>query len=357
VDALQGFVTAVSERCALVVEEPISDLPDVAPALETFLEPARVLLRGGKRMRAQLLALGWSAAGGPPGAAAVHAGAALELFQAAALVHDDIIDNADTRRGHPSTHIHFARRSPGDPAAHASAAYGTHAAILLGDLLLVLSHREMRRATAHAPDPVVVDEIWDRMTAEVAVGQYLDVRGGIEGCGGDGSVAAMDRSLQVIRHKSARYSVEHPLVLGGALAGASPALRDALTAIGLPLGEAFQLRDDDLGVFGDPARTGKPAGDDLIEGKCTPLVILGLEMSTPDDAAFLRQSLGDRSLGPEAIERIRGFLRASGAVSRHEELIEGRRAEALTAIDTAPIPEDIRTSLRRVADTLTRRDT
>jgi len=354
VDALQGFVTAVSERCALVVEEPISDLPDVAPALETFLEPARVLLRGGKRMRAQLLALGWSAAGGTPGAAAVHAGAALELFQAAALVHDDIIDDADTRRGKPATHVLFAALHPvtGGPEA---AGFGEHAAVLLGDLLLVLAHRELRRATALVPDGAEAERIWDLMTAEVAVGQYLDVHASVQPLTSHDLGTSLERALLVVRHKSARYSVEHPLVLGAALGGGSSGVRDALARVGLPLGEAFQLRDDELGIFGDPAVTGKPAGDDLLEGKRTPLVLYGLAMCGPDDAAFLRRSLGDRSLDAGDLSRIRRALLDSGAVARHELLIRERYEQALEALAAAPIPEDAREELRGLATALTRR--
>ena len=355
-DGLLDFVEAVSARCTAVLREPVTDLPDLGEALEQLLVPAAILLGGGKRIRAQLCAVGWKAAGGEVSdTAVVRAGSALELFQAAALVHDDVIDDADTRRGQPAIHILFAGLHPGAAGVGDAATFGMHAAILLGDLILVLAHREMRRAGEIAPGGRAAARIWDLMTAEVAVGQYLDVRASVQPLVRERLESALAGALLVVRHKSARYSVQHPLVLGAALAGGDPTLLSALGRIGLPLGEAFQLRDDELGVFGDPRRTGKPAGDDILEGKRTPLVLLGLEMCPPDDSAFLRASLGNRSLGVDAIARIRTVLRTSGAVERHEALIAERYDEAMAALEGAPLTAGIREHLRAMAVALTRR--
>lgn len=351
-DGLLDLARAVAGRCTVVLQEPEADLPGLGQDLRTFLEPARSLLEGGKRMRAQLCAVGWQAAGGAPDAPAIiHAGCALELFQAAALVHDDVIDDAGTRRGRPASHVRFAALHPA--GGDAAAAFGTHAAILLGDLLLVLAHREWRRASTGAPD-AAADEIWDLMTAEVAIGQYLDVHASILPI--EHGDRALARALHVVRHKSARYSVEHPLVLGAALGGADPEMRAALARVGLPLGEAFQLRDDDLGIFGDPARTGKPAGDDLLEGKRTPLILYGLQMCEPGDAALIRNSLGTRPLEDAVVQRIRAALVGSGAVERHERLIATKHDEALRAIAAPAVPAHVAGILRDLAAALTLRD-
>lgn len=351
---MDAYVAAVSARCAEVVLEPLGDLPPL-DGLEDFLAPAQELLRGGKRGRARLCAAGWRAVGGAATAEAiVRAGSALELFQAAALVHDDVIDDAATRRGQPSSHVRFTALHPGGPTDPVR--FGVSGAILLGDLLLVLAQREMRRAADLVPSHgSSALRIWELMTAEVAVGQYLDVRASTRELVDESLEGALERSLTVIRHKSARYSVEHPLVLGAALGGGTADVLAALGRVGAPLGEAFQLRDDDLGVFGDPSVTGKPAGDDLREGKRTPIVHLGLALASPEDAAFLRESLGDAGLGPDAVDRIRAILIASGARDRHEALIAERHRSAVEAIAVAPLDEGSRAELVVLADALTRR--
>ena len=149
--------------------------------------------------------------------------------------------------------------------------------------------------------------------------------------------------------------MEHPLVLGAALAGGSPGLLASLSRVGEPLGEAFQLRDDDLGVFGDPAVTGKPAGDDLREGKRTPIVHLGLALAAPEDTAFLRARLGDPTLSAADVDRIRAILIGSGARERHESLIADRHRRATEAIAAAPLDAETRSALHALAGALTRR--
>lgn len=349
-----SFIEAVSARVLAVLGEPREYLPDLSDDLTVFLAPALDLLSSGKRTRARLCFEGWRCAGGSPGhEAVVLAGSALELFQAAALVHDDIIDDADMRRGMPSAHVRFAemhRQGADAPAAR----FGASAAILLGDLLLVLAQAEIGRATRALSTPRT-EAIWNQMTGEVAVGQYLDVRASLLPLPDDSLESALAGAMRVVRHKSARYSVEHPLVLGAALGGADEDVLRALGAFGAPLGEAFQLRDDELGVFGDPGVTGKPAGDDLLEGKRTPLILIGLQMAGATDREFIRAHLGDRALGESAVERIRSILVGSGAVERHEHLIRELRERALAALAAAPVDEEARTRLEGLADSLTRR--
>ncbi|HHW83993.1 MAG TPA: polyprenyl synthetase family protein, partial [Actinomycetales bacterium] len=250
-----SFVSAVSRRVLEVLDEPVRDLPGIAGDVATFVQPASRLLTGGKRSRAVLAALGWSCVRPESGwdeEAIRIAGSALELFQAAALVHDDLIDDADTRRSHPASHRHFAAAHSGAGLRGDSEEFGANAAILLGDLLLTLSQREISRAIrASGTSPEAAQEVWDRMSAEVAIGQFLDIEAATLPLPGEGDddahQAALERALAVLRHKSAHYSVAHPLALGAALAGGDDAPFEQLAAIGAPLGEAFQLRDDDLG--------------------------------------------------------------------------------------------------------------
>ena len=160
--------------------------------------------------------------------------------------------------------------------------------------------------------------------------------------------------MTVLRYKSAKYSIERPLHVGAALAGAGAEQLAALSAFGLPLGEAFQLRDDLLGVFGDPATTGKPAGDDLVEGKRTVLVALALDAAPPADAALLDRSLGT-PLSPPEVERLRDVIEASGAHAQVEAVIGQLADIAVAGLDAADVDPGARDVLRGLAGAVTQR--
>ena len=319
------------------------ELAPLAQATEAFV------LDGGKRLRPLFCYWGYRATGTPDDEDIIRAAAALELLQACALVHDDVIDGSDTRRGQPAVHRRFAglHRSSGwhgDPER-----FGQAAAILLGDLALIWADSALMQsgfdpAALHRASPV-----WDAMRMEVMCGQYLDV---VEQARGGGSV---DRALRVARFKSAKYTIERPLHLGAALGEGTADLMATFTAYGLPLGEAFQLRDDVLGVYGDPEVTGKPAGDDLREGKRTVLIAYAFEAANQSQAEQLRARLGDPQLDADGITVLRDIVAATGAVRRVEELIDARTAEAVAALDTARMDDSARTALTELAQTATAR--
>jgi geranylgeranyl diphosphate synthase type I len=325
-----------------------ADLEPFADALGAFV------LAGGKRLRPAFCFWGHRAA--DPGGAAAHdddalvrAAAALELLQACALVHDDVIDRSDTRRGAPSVHrrfaaLHEAAGWSGDPES-----FGQAAAILLGDLALVWADAMLAASGLPAPSLVRAWPVWAEMRVEVMCGQYLDV---VEQARGGGSV---ERSLLVARYKSAKYTVERPLHLGASLAGADASLLDGLSAYGVPLGEAFQLRDDLLGVYGDPQVTGKPAGDDLREGKRTVLVALALERGNAEQRAVLRKYLGDPNLQSDGVAALRDVIAATGAAIEVERLIDERLRRALAALDSTPMNDAARSALVDLAAASTRR--
>ncbi|MGQ1837110.1 polyprenyl synthetase family protein [Kocuria turfanensis] len=304
-----------------------------------LLEAVAGLSSGGKRLRARLCYWGWRAAGGDPeDPAVVRAGAALELFQSAALIHDDVIDRSDTRRGAPSVHRRFEALHAEHGWSLDGPAFGVAAAILSGDLCL--SWSEQLFAGAAAPGAARARAVFDLMRSEVMVGQYLDVQGEVAGAGQD-RAGAVQRALDVIRYKSAKYSVEHPVVLGAALAGAPEAVLERCSAFALPLGEAFQLRDDVLGVFGDPATTGKPAGDDLREGKRTVLVGYVRRLGDEEQIARLEAALGRADLGESDVAELRAVITGCGALGATEELIDALSAEAFAALDrlgAGPVP-------------------
>lgn len=366
------LVDLVQSRLDGFLAERGAELRAISPDLDVVDDCARRLLAGGKRFRALFAYWGWRAVSGhvtefdplsdgEPDAdldAVVSIAAGLEVFHAAALVHDDIMDNSDLRRGQPSVHrafaqLHAERGWDGPPDT-----YGTAAALLLGDLLLGWSDElvedGVRLASSAAAGRAARLE-FNRMRTEVTAGQYLDI---FEETAWRAlpDEEHLSRAQRVVVYKSAKYSVEAPLAIGGSLADGSLAQLAALREFGLPLGIAFQLRDDLLGVFGDPAVTGKPAGDDLREGKRTVLVTLARQKLPATAARVFDELLGDRDLDPEQIAMLQTAVRDSGAVDHVERVIAHQLDLARTALRDAPIARSARDELLGLADAVTRRD-
>jgi geranylgeranyl diphosphate synthase, type I len=306
---------------------------------------------GGKRFRAAFCYWGYHAVAGSADDAddaLVRACASLELLHASALVHDDLMDASDTRRGRPATHRGFADDHAQDGWRGDPEQYGASAAILLGDLLLSWSDELLRRCGLPLDRVAPALDVFDRCRSEVITGQFLDVSVQARG------VADVDAAMTVLRYKSAKYSVERPLHIGATLAGGSEQQLDQLGAFGLPLGEAFQLRDDLLGVFGDPAVTGKPAGDDLIEGKRTVLVALALDAAPREAAERLDAALG-RALDAGQVESLRRIIDDSGASAQVEDVIGLLSDRATTALREADVDEHARGVLLELATAVTDR--
>jgi len=342
--ALEGFL-ATQRRT----------LTGMDAALTAITEEMSALARGGKRLRPAFAYWGWRGATGDgtgpaeDETAVLRAVAALELVHVSALVHDDVMDGAATRRGRPATHLGFATRHDEHALDGDSAAFGVGAAILVGDLALVWSD-ELLRCSGLTPAALTrARGVWDTMRTEVTAGQYLDL---LRAAGG---LPGPDGALTVARYKSAGYTVQRPLQLGAAIAGAGPRMFEAYTAIGLPLGEAFQLRDDVLGVFGDPEVTGKSADDDLREGKQTLLIALAeLEADEPG-RELLHEALGNPDADAEQFDALRHLIDSTGARARVEERIAERTDQARAAIAAAPVSEEARAALDALAVAATTR--
>jgi geranylgeranyl diphosphate synthase type I len=349
-----AFRAAISSSLDSFVDEQAGLLEPLGADAGRLLAAARSSVRGGKRLRAAFCFWGYRAVSGPGDGscedepALLRASAALELLHASALVHDDFMDSSDTRRGRPSVHkafeaVHREHDWPG-PAEQ----YGAAAAILLGDLLLCWSDELLRGCgLPHAAVRTALG-FFDTSRTEVITGQFLDVSVQARG------TCDVEQAMQVLRYKSAKYSVERPLHVGAALAGGGEDVIDALTRFGLPLGEAFQLRDDLLGVYGDPTVTGKPAGDDLTEGKRTVLVALALQQAPAADAKLLNGALGSPLTGDE-VEELRRIITTSGAHDEVERRIQELTAASLGALDRAPVADQAREVLRDLAAAATQR--
>ena len=326
------------DRAMPPVASIADDLDPLVQATKAFV------LDGGKRLRPAFCYWGHRAAGGADGDAIIRAAASLELLQACALVHDDVIDRSETRRGAPAVHRRFSELHEMSGWAGDADQFGVAAAVLLGDLALIWADAMLVGSGFDGDTLRRAMPVWEAMRVEVMCGQYLDV---VEQARGGGSVP---RALRVARYKSAKYTIERPLHLGAVLAGGDDRLLAALSGYGLPLGEAFQLRDDLLGVYGDPGLTGKPAGDDLREGKRTVLVALAAEAADDDQAAVLDKHLGDPALDDAGVAMLRDAITATGAVRRVEELISERVTDARAALADAPVEPAARMALEALAE-------
>ncbi len=311
-------------------------LSEVGEPVLPLLEAISDLLAGGKRLRAAFLYWGYRAFDGPDNLALIRAASAMELFQAAALLHDDVMDNSDLRRGRPTAHRAFEAHHADAAWSGSSSDFGQAAATLAGDLCLNwcdelfagsgLPQQHLRRARA----------TFDLMRTQLMGGQYLDVLTSAQDWSHLSHHQRIDQCRRVIRFKSAKYSIEHPLLIGASAIGASGPTRQALSTYGLALGEAFQLRDDVLGVYGDPIATGKPAGDDLREGKRTVLIAMGLQHGSAPDRMRISDALGNPDLGVSEVDHIREVLINNGAVAAVEKMIDEGIAAAHDALDSIP---------------------
>jgi geranylgeranyl diphosphate synthase type I len=362
------LVKLVDTRIAEFLVSRDSILRRIAPELEPFAMFSRDLLSGGKRFRAQFCYWGWRAVSPASTASAepreselealVDLCAGLELFHAAALVHDDIIDNSDTRRGLPAVHKRFESLHGRENWHGPARSFGEGSAILLGDLLLAWSDELISRAVLGAPslDALLgAREAVDIMRTEVTLGQYLDL---LEerAWAGLSFEEALEHAERVIVYKSAKYSVEAPLVIGASLRGAGADQLDSLRRFGLPLGIAFQLRDDVLGVFGDSARTGKPSGDDLREGKRTVLVALTRARLDASSRRIFDELLGDPELGDDQIRMMQQTMVETGALTEVELMIADRVRTAQSELAKAPLGATARAELASLARAITTRE-
>ncbi|WP_434811646.1 polyprenyl synthetase family protein [Microbacterium sp. bgisy189] len=353
-------IEAVSQRLERFTSAQADAVAGMGAEAAGLVADAVACLQGGKRLRARFCITGWqsvaehSARGTTPDDSVVTAASALEIFQAAALVHDDLIDNSDTRRGRPSAHrrLEAAHRAAG--WAGDAEAFGRAASVLLGDLLVAWSDDLLEEGLRDATYAADARTAYGVMRRDVTVGQFLDIAEEAAYLTADDAEQAA-RALRIASLKSARYSVQQPLLIGAALAGATPAQHDALSAFGHPIGLAFQLRDDVLGVFGDEAVTGKPSGDDLREGKRTLLIAYAREALPSGPRRVLDELLGDPALDAGQIASLQQTIIDTGALARVESHIAEYSLEADRALRGAPLGSSAVGRLRDLALAATKR--
>ena len=300
----------------------------------------RLVNSGGKRLRPAFSHWGFVGAGGDPtDELVIDAGAALELLHAFALFHDDVMDGSLTRRGEPTTNAKFEASHGANKLAGESRRFGDGVAILVGDLAYVYSDQLMRNASPQAWT------IWNELRIELNFGQYLDMLGSAM------NERRREKAERICRYKSGKYTIERPLHLGALLAAPTRGdeLIPVLSTYGLPLGDAFQMRDDVLGAFGDTAITGKPVGDDLREGKPTPLMAIATARANAVQLKEL-QLVGNQDLTPEQIARVQQVIRETGALDELEIVITRLTDEAIAAVQNVPFTQAVRDELIALAE-------
>lgn len=327
-----------------------------AEQLDDFSAPTIKLLHRGKRFRAIGAYIGWIAAGGAVSPdipeALLDLGASLELFQASAIVHDDIIDEARIRRGLPSAHIAFMTTTPmGGPK------FGESAAILWGDLLFAAANSYFAHASRDLDTESLrrVRQLFLTMQAEVAYGQYLDLFAESRELTRD-VPPCLESAMEVTRHKTARYSVVIPILIGAAMAGGSPELLRQLEDFSTPLGIAYQLRDDDLGIFGDQELTGKPSGDDVRAGKRTAQLAVAWEMTDDAGRDYLQRYWGAPDLTPPIIANIQAIITGSGARAAVSKLMNDHLDQSQAILDALDTPPEVKQQLCAFGSALVNRE-
>lgn len=347
-DLVRRHVDSVLEcfldSCA--VNAPDSCLPPLVDVVREFHA-------GGKRLRPLFCCTGFAAAGGDPrNEVVVSVSSALELFHSFALIHDDVMDGSDLRRGRPTVHRRLGVRMPGPRSSPADPrvdeAFGVNVAILLGDACMMWSDELLYGSGISPVRWAAVRPLLQTMRNELIVGQYLDLASENDG-------DALDQAWRIIRHKTAAYTVARPLQIGAALGGADRTLLDELAEFGFPLGEAFQLRDDLLGVFGDAAATGKSTFDDLRAGKPTVLMALTWRHATEAQRSVIRRLHGDPELDEDGAARLRDLITETGSPDMVRTAIENRAAQALRVVDRMPVTAQVRRTLAELTDMTTQR--
>lgn len=334
-----GFKTRVDEVLHRFVAQEADQLAAIDPLLGPVAEQLEAAVADGKRLRAAFCYWGWRAVGQSDSDPLVRAAASMELVHAAAVVHDDLIDDSPLRHGRPTAHVALrgaVRRRPRADAAARSLA------MLVGDLLMALAGQLFATSGLPAAYLARARPLWSVMARELIAGECLEILS--TGAGPDTTA-----SLKVVRYKTAKYTVEQPLLIGGALAGAGGRLREGYSAYGLPLGEAFQLRDDLLGLFGDPERTGKATADDVRGNRPTALLAETWRLADDADRERLRALLGRRRPDAEELNAVREVMRRLKAPDRIEDMISTRVEQALGALHQLDVPAHATSALSALA--------
>jgi geranylgeranyl diphosphate synthase type I len=338
-----AFKARVDDVLGRFVAQETDQLLAVDADLAPVAEQVEAAVADGKRLRAAFCYWGWRAVGQPDSDALLRAAVSMELVHAAAVVHDDLIDDSPLRHGRPTAHVALRQALRRRPRAAGAA---RSLAMLVGDLLMALAGQLFAASGLPTAYLARARPLWGALARDLVAGECLEILR-------TGAAPDLSSSLKVIRYKTAKYTVEQPLLIGGALAGASPRLREEYSAYGVPLGEAFQLRDDLLGLFGDPAHTGKAGADDLRARRPTAVLAETWRLANESERARLRSALGQRGADAERLRAAREVMRRLKTPDRIEDMIRARVEKAVRTVHDMDIPAHAADALTVLAHTAT----
>lgn len=335
VEAIEQIGKPVAARIDTLLASEIERWSALDSTIAEPLQSLRTLVAaGGKRLRPAFCYWAFVSAGGSPeDRLVVDAGAALELLHSFALIHDDVMDDSAQRRGADAVHVEFAKAHIARNWRGEHRRFGEGVAILVGDMSFVYADVLM----ADAPRAAV--EVFNEMRVELNVGQYLDISATVT------SNVSLNTAQMIASYKSGKYTVERPMHLGAALAGRYDELAKPFSAYGIPVGEAFQLRDDLLGAFGDESLTGKPVGGDLREGKPTALYAMALERAKGAELELLRNRYGAEDLTDAEVVRLQEVLTSTGARNDMQSRIDSLVSQGLEGLEGAAIEAEAKQRL------------
>ena len=325
---LSWFKDEVDFQMNIFLDKKIEEAREISEEATILVdEVKRFVFAGGKRVRPAFLYSGYIAAGGKAHAAVTLASLCVEFLHTFALIHDDIIDRSDTRRGKPTSHkafenIHKSKKYLGD-REH----FGLSSAILAGDLAFTFAEEILTSSPFPQERLRRARYFFDQMKFQVITGEYLDVLGSYK------KRLTEEEVLNILEYKTAKYTVERPLQIGAMLAGAEVAILESFTAYGIPLGQAFQLQDDILGIFGDAEKIGKPVGADIREGKKTVLIAKTYEWASKKEEQLLDRVVGNWAATDKDLSRVKEIIYSVGAYGYAIKLSHRLIDQAKTAID------------------------
>ncbi|MGA5895192.1 polyprenyl synthetase family protein [Streptomyces venetus] len=340
-----AFKARVDGIVGAFLREEAEHLAEIDDVLQPVAQQLQRAAGYGKRLRAAFCYWGWRAAGQPDSDAVMRAAASMELVHAAAIVHDDLIDDSPLRHKQPTVHVALQETLAGRPRARDTA---RDLALLVGDHLIALAGQMFATCGLPAAYLARARPLWAELARELIAGECLEILH-------TGTRPDTEASLKVIRYKTAKYTVEHPLLIGGLLAGAAPDLRTGLSAYGLPLGEAFQLRDDLLGLFGEPEHTGKSSLDDIRSHRPTALLAKTWQAALPAQRAELTEVLGRRDVDARHLTRVRELMVTLRAPEQVEAMIDARVHKATRVLNGLDMPAPARRALSDLAHSATDR--
>jgi len=347
---LDNYKRLVEKELDLFFKDKLEKADKIDPSSKQMIELLKEFtLRGGKRLRAALVYYGYRCFSNKNLKEIIKASVTMELIQSYLLIHDDIIDNDDLRRNGPTLHISYKNIAKRKYKKIDSNHFGLSMAILAGDICAAFANEIMAKLKIKEKNKIQALNVLNHSLHHVIYGQVLDVLSELR--------IITNKDIEKIhRLKTATYTIESPLHIGALLAGAKQKHLKTLSNYAIPLGKAFQIKDDILGMFGEKEKVGKPVGSDIKEGKKNLLILKALESATPAQRQAIEEALGNQDLTKNQLNQVRAIVIKTGSLSYSQNLAKNLVKKAKSAIKSAKFRPVGKNFLLKIADYIEKRD-